>query len=330
MYQVCLRNLLAIACTGYVLLAVHPVSAAKRRDQTAAKTPPARLGHRFIAFGKDTYIMEANGKKSWTYPASTRDGYALAGGKILLALSKSAKYPGGAAVEVDQSGAERLIWKGTQSEVNSVQLTSDATVVLTEAGKSPRLLEVDRDGNVVVEFALKCQKANHHMQSRMARKLPNGNYLVPHLLDFAVFEYDANGKVVSKIDTTVPGDADKKIHSWPFTAIRHGKDQTLVCCTNGNRVVDYAADGSIAWQLTNDDLDGPWLQDPCGGQVLPNGNVVITSYAGGRKDPNAPKLLEVTPDKQVVWTYSDGLKGGIHHFQILDTDGKPLPLPPMK
>lgn len=330
MVQNSFRSLFAIIFAGCVVASAPSLSPASEPVEGAGETASAKISHRFIAFGKDTYIMEADGNKSWAYPASTRDGYALADGTVLLALSKSKKYPGGAAVTVNESGDEKLIWKGTQSEVNSAQLTSDCTFVLTEAGESPRLLEVDKDGKIVVEFALKCQKANHHMQSRMARKLLNGNYLVPHLLNFAVFEYDAKGNVVSKIDTTVPGDAEKKIHSWPFTAIRHHKGQTLVCCTNGNRVVDYAADGSIAWQLTNDDLDGEWLQDPCGGQVLPNGNVVITSYAGGRKDPNAPKLLEVTREKEVVWTYSDGLKSGIHHFQILDTDGTPLALPAMK
>ena len=139
-----------------------------------------------------------------------------------------------------------------------------------------------------------------------------------------MLNYDASGKVISKLDTTVPGDTERAIHTWPFTAIRHGDGQTMVCCTNGNRVVDFDADGKIIWQLTNDDLPGQWLQDPCGGQVLPNGNVVIACYAGGRKDPRAPKLFEVSRDKKVVWKYSDGQKVGIHHFQILTTNGNML------
>ncbi len=104
----------------------------------------------------------------------------------------------------------------------------------------------------------------------------------------------------------------------------------MVCCTNGNRVVDFDREGKIVWQLTNEDLPGPWLQDPCGGQVLPNGNVVIACYAGGRKDVNAPKLFEVNRDKKVVWKYTDGQKVGIHHFQILDTNGEKLDTPALK
>lgn len=241
---------------------------------------------------------------------------------MVLTLSKSKQYPGGAVIEVSPDGKETLIWKGTQAEVNSAQPTDSGSLVITEAGDNPRLLEIDRSGKVRVEFPLQCQKANHHLQTRMARKLADATYLVPHLLDFAVLQYDHTGKVLSHLDTTVLGDTERSIHTWPFTAIRHGQGQTLVCCTNGNRVVDFDAHGKIVWQLTNDDLPGPWLQDPCGGQVLANGNLVIACYAGGKKDPKAPKLFEVNRQKEIIWTYTDGQTMGIHHFQILDTNGE--------
>lgn len=286
--------------------------------------------HSFLACGQKTYIMEADGEASWTYPAATRDGYVLDDGAIILTLSKSKRFPGGAVVRITTDGNEKLIWKGTQSEVNSAQPTADGSLVITEAGKNPRLLEVSENGKVLLEFPLACQQENHHMQTRMARKLSDGTYLAPHLLDFAVKHYASDGKVLGKLDTTVPGDTDRQIHTWPFTAIRHGDDHTLVCCTNGNRVIDFDANGDIVWTLTNDDLPGNWLQDPCGGQVLPNGNIVITSYAAGRADRHAPKLFEVTPDKKVVWKYADGQKVGIHHFQIINTNGEKLELPARK
>jgi hypothetical protein len=62
-------------------------------------------------------------------------------------------------------------------------------------------------------------------------------------------------------------------------------------------------------------------------QRLPNGNTVITSY-GARGDD--VKLMEVTRDKKLVWAYRDGKPHGIHHFQILDTDGKALEGPPLR
>ncbi|EMI55843.1 SMP-30/gluconolactonase/LRE family protein [Rhodopirellula sallentina] len=280
--------------------------------------------HRFLACGQQTYIMGADGKKEWTYPRKTRDGYVLDDGTIVLALNKFKKYPGGAVVRIAPDGNETLIWKGTQSEVNSVEPTAEGTYVITEAGDHPRLLELSATGKVLVEFPLACQTKNHHMQTRMTRKLDDGTYLAPHLLDFAVFHYDRDGGILGKLDTTVPGDPKHKVHSWPFTAIRHGDGHTLVCCTHSKRVVDFDDNGKVVWTLTNEDLPGEWLQDPCGAQVLPNGNIVIASYAAGRIDPNAPKLIEITRDKDVAWTYSDGKKVGIHHFQILSTNGERL------
>ncbi|MCC9605260.1 hypothetical protein LOC68_23850 [Blastopirellula sp. JC732] len=287
------------------------------------------ITHSFLACGEKTYIMGADGKVSWTYPAATRDGYVLDDGTIILTLSQS-KRNGGSVVSIAPDGQETLIWQGTQSEVNSAQPTADGTFVITEAGDNPRLLEVSATGKVIVEFPLACQKKNHHMQTRMARKLQDGTYLAPHLLDFADYHYARDGQLLDKLDTTAPNDPDHRIHTWPFTAIRHGEDHTLVCCTHGNRVVDFDADGKIVWTLTNDDLPGNWLQDPCGGQVLPNGNIVITSYAAGRADPTAPKMFEVTPDKKVVWKYADGQKVGIHHFQIITTNGTRLAGPSLK
>ena len=316
-----------------VSINIDPEASKKVKKKPVVQKPKLQKQqnqYSFLVCGQKTYIVGRDGKPSWTYTDKTRDGYVLVNGDIILTLNKSKKHKGGAVVRVSPDGKEKLIWEGTQAEVNSAQPTADGTFVITEAGPKPRLLEVSEQGEVKLEFPLVCQTKNVHLQTRMARKLPDGTFLVPHLLDFAVFNYDATGKVISKLDTTVPGDTDHKIHSWPFTAIRHGNGQTLVTCTNGNRVVDFDSTGKIAWTLTNEDLPEPWLQDPCGAQVLPNGNVVIASYAAGKKNPQAPKLFEVSRDKKVVWKYSDGKKVGVHDFQIIDSNGKKLPSPPMK
>ena len=63
-------------------------------------------------------------------------------------------------------------------------------------------------------------------------------------------------------------------------------------------------------------MPSPLLNDPCGGQRLSNGNTVITSY--GTHGADKVKMLEVTPDKKVVWTFKTGHDASIHEFQILD------------
>src|SRR6202050_5314554 len=102
---------------------------------------------------------------------------------------------------------------------------------------------------------------------------------------------------------------------------------TLIGCTLGNLVIEVDAKGKTVWQLNNDDLDGKPINDACGVQRLPNGNTVITSH---HARANHVKLLEVTRDKHLAWTYTDSRSFGIHHFQILDTNGKTLEGRPLR
>jgi hypothetical protein len=274
-----------------------------------ADDPPSGITHGFLATGAETYIRDGQGKITWQFPASTRDGWLLPGGNILLALSKSRGYPGGGVVEVQKDGKVVFDYKGTQAEVNTAQAIDGEQILISEAGDNPRLLEVNRSGRVLVEVPLKAQTKDHHLQTRMARKLANSNYLVPQLLDKVVREYTPAGVVVWEVKTP----------NMPFTAIRLENGHTVIGCTHGNLVVEVDAKGETVWQLTNQDLPSPLLKDCCGVQRLPNGHTVITSYQAGAGDV---KLLEVTPAKELVWVYRDTRNHGIHHFQILDANGK--------
>ena len=288
----------------------------------AASLAQPAITHSFLATGAETRIVDGEGKTIWKYPGSTRDGFVLPNGNLLLAVSKNKEYPGGAVLELTRELKTVFEFKGTQSEVNTAQALPNGNIMLTEAGAKPRILEVNREGKIVVEIPLQCQNTNHHMESRMARKLANGNYLVPQLFDKVVREYTPKGEIVWEFKTpSEPKD------SWPFTAIRLANGNTLVNCTHGNLVVEVDAAGKIVWQLSNADLPDKLLNDPCGAQRLPNGNTVICSYAIGAK---RTKLLEVTPDKKVVWSFTEEKGPGIHEVQILDTNGKPIEGAPLR
>ena len=278
----------------------------------AALSAPAAdpVRHAFLAAGNETFITDESGQAIWTFPQSSRDGWVLDNGNVLLALSKSKEHPGGAVAEVDRKGKVLFEYKGTQSEVNTVQPLPNGNVLFTEAGAKPRILEVNRDGKVIAEVPIEAQTKDHHLQTRMTRKLPNGNYLVPQLLDKVVREYDPKGKVVWEAKTP----------HWPFTAIRLPDGNTLIGCTLGNLVIEVDKDAKEVWRVTNDDLTSKPINDACGVQRLANGNTVITSH---HATAGQVKLTEITRDKKIVWTHTDDRKGGIHHFQILDADGKP-------
>ena len=288
---------------------------------------------RILVCGGRTAIVDITpdhpeGVVEWSWPANTREGWVLPDGNVLLALSKGGSTPKGAAVEIKRGtngAADEIVWRydGTQDEVNSIQKTPDGTYVLTEAGPNPRLVELAPDGSVKVEFPLACQKQNAHMQSRMARKQPDGTYLVPHLLDFAIIRYDAAGRELARIDTHVAG--EPTANSWPFTAIALADGGILAGLTNGNRVVEYGTDGKPRWEVTAADVDAA-INDACGIQRLPSGNTMIASYRIGK---DGVRLVEVSPEKKVVWKWQGNVPN-VHHFQVLAVDGVAVPWPPLR
>jgi hypothetical protein len=285
---------------------------------------------RLLVCGGRTEIVEIlpdhpQGRVEWSYPAASREGWVLADGNVLLALSKGRATPGGAAVEIKRGATDEIVWRydGTQAEVNSIQKTPEGTYVLTEAGPNPRLLELAADGTLQREFPLACQKPNAHMQTRMARKQADGTYLVPHLLDFAIIRYAADGAEVSRIDTHVPG--EPSINSWPFTAIALPDGGILAGLTNGHRVVEFDAAGRVRWEVTAADTGGA-INDACGIQRLPGGNTMIASYRIGK---GGVKLLEVTPDRKLAWAWT-GPGPGVHHFHVFEIDGVAVPAPALR
>ncbi len=162
------------------------------------------------------------------------------------------------------------------------------------------------------------------MQTRMARKLPNGNYLVPHLLAFKVKEYRPDGSIAHEIKTDLESLGGRKAENWPFTAIRLENGHTVTTLTHGNKVVEWNDRDEAVWSVSNDDLEGKPLVDPCGAQRLPNGNTVIASYGATQ----GIKLLEVTPDKRIAWKYEGPFRA--HELQVLTTNGQPITGTPLK
>lgn len=275
------------------------------------------IRHGFLASGGQTYLVGSDGKTTWELGESTRDGWVLENGNYLFALSKGPKYPGGGVREITKDGQTVFDYKGTQSEVNTVQALPGNKYLVGEAGARPRLLEIDGQGKTLVEVPLQAQTKDHHLQTRMSRKLPNGNYLVPQLLDRVVREYTPAGKIAWEVKTP----------HMPFTAIRLPNGNTLIGCTLGDLVIEVDAQGKEVWRVTNDDLPGKPINDACGVQRLKNGNTVITSH---HNSAGQTKLTEVTRDKKVVWKYTDDRKAGIHHFQILETNGESEGRSPLK
>ena len=288
------------------------------RSAEEAAAPGIR--HSYLVLGGKTAIIGEDAKAVWEYDGGSRDGFVLPNGNVLLAYSDR-------VVEVTREKQVIFAYQRSKanSEIGTAQRLYNGNTLVTELGVRPRLLEVDPKGSIVLDIPLQPETDNAHMQTRMARQLKNGNYLVPHLLAFAVKEYSPDGKVVRVFKTDFEELGGRKAENWPFTAIRLDNGNTVVSLTHGNKVMELNPRGEIIWKVTNEDVHG-LFKDPCGSQRLANGNTVVGSHAASQ----GISMVEVTPENKIVWTSDHPLAAGVHHFQILTTNGKSEPGMPMK
>ena len=300
--------LVAIAASGLV------------STRGAESLPESTVRHSYLVLGGKTAIIGEDGKAEWEYAGSSRDGFVLPNGNILIAWADRVE-------EVTREKQIVFFYKRSKEngELSTAQRLYNGNTLVTELGPRPRLLEVNPQGKIVLDVPLQPETENVHMQTRMARQLRNGNYLVPHLLAFAVKEYSPEGRVVHILKTDLDELGGRRAENWPFTAIRLDNGNTLVSLTHGNKVVEFGRRGEVVWKVDNSHVDGQF-KDPCGSQRLASGNTVVGSHAASK----GVSMIEVTPERKIVWTSDHPLAAGVHHFQILTTDGKPEPGMPLK
>ena len=264
------------------LAMIHPVLRG-HEGPVGEQRSESGIRHSFLVTGSITAIVGEDNTIQWRVPGRSRDGFVLAKGNVLVSIANEAR---------EYTRAGEVVFRYRLDPVNKelgtvVRLDSGNTMVV-ERGPRPRILEITARGTIEVDVPLQPDTDNAHMQTRMARKLPNGDYLVPHLLGFAVKQYDRSGKVKRVIRTDLAELGGRKAENWPFTAIQLNSGNVLVNLTHGNKTVEFDRVGKVAWRVDNRDVAGRF-SDPCGGQRLPNGNTVICSY--GQRNPAKPRAV---------------------------------------
>ena len=309
-------NLIPVRCACLLLAVGSNIAPLQAAEDAAASA----IRHSYLVMGGTTAIIGEDGKATWEYRGGSRDGFILPNGHALIAFSDVVE-----EVTMDKQVVFSYQRSKENKEIGTTQRLYNGDTLVTEEGANPRLLEINPEGKIVLEFPLQPETDNAHMQTRMGRQLKNGNFLMPHLLAFAVKEYAPDGKIVNVLKTDLDEIGGRKAENWPFTAIRLDNGNTLVSLTHGNKVAEFNPRGEIVWKVTNDDVQG-LFKDPCGSQRLANGNTVIGSHAAA----TGISMVEVTRENKIVWTSDHRLAAGVHHFQILTTNGKSEPGMPLK
>lgn len=283
-------------------------------SQTDSSAAPVQRGmpHPFACTDytqKKVFIISADGKVEWEYDApNCNDIWALPNGNLLFNTGHGVR-------EVTRN--KQVVFNYESSgEIYACQRLKNGNTFIGECSAG-RLLEVNPEGTIVKEIRLLPEgKDGGHQYMRNARRLKNGNTLVAHFGDQAVREYNSKGKIVREIPA--PG--------GPHSAIRLPNGNTLISVGDKikgtPRVFEVDKKGKIVWQVMADELPGILLTFMGGFQRLPNGNTVFCQWLGHGRLGQDVHMVEVTPDKKVVWSFADHkTMKTISSVQLLDMPG---------
>jgi hypothetical protein len=297
-----LRNALATLVTLIGLL----LPSALRAEHTG----PAR---RVLAGDDSTKrlaIVAADGSLEWEIKVGPiHDAHVLSNGNIL--------FQQGWTKIVEVTPDKKTVWEydaaklngneGKPVEVHAFQRLDDGRTMIVESGPA-RIIEVDADGTIQREVKLKVNRPSTHSDTRLARKIANGHYLVAHESDGFVREYDSKGAIVWEYEVPLFGKERKGGHgpeafgNSVFSATRLPNGNTLIGTGNGHSVLEVTPAKEIVWKVQQNDLPGITLAWVTRVERLPNGNTLIGNCHAG---PENPQFIEVTPEKKVVWTWKD-------------------------
>ena len=277
--------------------------------------------HRVLCVGNDKLVVVSpTGSIEWELPwkGGTHDLHVLDNGNILAVRDAHV------VVEIDRK-SKGDVWAydstasngnaGKRVEVHAIQPLVGGNVMIAESGPG-RIIEVDRNGKLLKAIALKLDKPDPHRDTRLARKLDTGHYLVCHEGDGVVREYDGDGKVVWEFPVPLfghepkPGHGPEAFGNQAFSAIRLKSGNTLIGAGNGHAVLEVTPDKMVVWELHQNDLEGITFAWVTTLTMRPNGNIVLGNCHAG---PGQPQIIEIEKEpRRVVWKFD--------HFDMLGND----------
>lgn len=288
----------------FVVLVLGLSAVSRAADLAPRKVWAADYGAKRLA------LIDAAGQVAWeTSIQDIHDFWILANGNILFQRNF------GEVVEMTPK--QEIVWRydgranpenaGKKVEIHAFQRLENGDTMVAESGPM-RILEVNKAGEIVRRVPLTVDQPDPHRDTRLVRKLACGNYLACHEKDETVREYDATGKVVWSY----------KVGSQVYSAERLANGNTLIGTGGGHSVVEVNPAGKTVWSLSQADLKDAKLAWVTMVERLANGNTRLVNCHAG---PDQPQILEVTPGKELVWSFRDFKKFGnnLPVARVIDT-----------
>ncbi len=280
-------------------------------------------------------VIVREGKIVWSYEIPT---HASDAAKTLQELSDATLLSNGDVVFARKTGAgkvtagKKLVWNydaPSGCEVHVCQPLGRDRVMIIQNGLPAKLMVINTvTGKVEKEFELPTNRnpKTVHTQFRRAQMTQAGTFLVAHHDQDKVVEYGAGGRVIWSVAARIP---------WEAVRLRNGN--TLIS-SHDAYVREVNVQGETVWEFTQKDVPDIALWCLQEANRLANGDTVMSNWcpvgvvdASGAKSPSkwptTVQVIEVTPDKKVVWALRSWTPpvdlGPATVIQLLDEPGAP-------
>jgi len=306
------------------LFALTATGCAAAQGQEQAALPGRGLAqHPFLYCGEwqghslenQVMYLVREGRVVWSYTNDRKgelgDCTMLSNGNILFSRQYGAS---------EITPGKRIVWdydapKGT--EIHTAYPIGPDRVLIMQNGDPAKALIIDKAANKVEkELILATKDKSTHGQFRHIRMTRAGTFLVAHMDLGKVVEYAPDGKVLWSVDAP---------SAW--AAVRLANGNTLISGNANGYVREVDPRGETVWEIDKQDLPGIPLFTVQEVSRLANGNTLINNWSGGlppEQVRTAVQLVEVTPDKKVVWALKDWKTlGPASSTQLLDEPGVP-------
>lgn len=307
--------------------ATEPTAPANLPGNGMAQHPFLYCGEFDTRDNRDQAIfLVKDGKVVWTYKIPIKDAHGqlsefddihmLSNGNVLFACKTGAG-------EVTADTPAKVVWSfecpmGT--ECHSAQPIGLDKVLLCLNGLPPKCMLINiKSGQTEMEHELPCKNPTDpkgvHGQFRHIRMTPAGTYLIAALGLGKVLEFDKDWNQIWECPAP---------SVWAAVRLKNGN--TLLSGNQNGWVREVNPKGETVWEVNKDELPGFPILSAQEADRLANGNTVICNWnRGGSKSKPNVQLLEVTPEKKVVWAlyqWKDPDLGPSSCVQLLDELGR--------
>jgi hypothetical protein len=271
--------------------------------------------HPFLYYGEGNNVLYVvnDGRVIWKYAlppgGEIDDAWVRANGNIVCTKMTMC---------YEITPQKKIVWAyrcPTNTQIHAIQPFGQSRVMVVQNGLPPHLYIINKaDNSKFVSYELPVYTntiKSIHTQFRNCRVTSQGTYLIPSLDQGVVNEYDQNWHTIWTYKT-----------GKPWSAVRLKNGNTLIPGDNLAYVHEVNRQGQIVWGIESNSIPGIALHDVQTASRLANGDTLICNR--GPKNTYPPQVIEVTPNKKVVWVLQD-----YEHLpsctgiQLLDEPGLP-------